>query len=175
MPETRSQDRLRRAAIVAPIRTAVGKFGGALSSVGAGDLGAVVLKALIEPDRSEQLSHLEPRRAGDGTTRAFPPGKGRNVRRSGRRRAVSVEAEASGISRSTQQGPGTEGHFAWSAHSRRHREPARAHHAGDEEPRLAAVRLRRARMGGWIGKSARDSDLAAILSRRVSLPSRTMP
>ncbi|MDP3676634.1 MAG: acetyl-CoA C-acetyltransferase [Novosphingobium sp.] len=39
---------LRRAAIVSPIRTAVGKFGGALSSVGAGDLGAVVLKALIE-------------------------------------------------------------------------------------------------------------------------------
>ena len=39
---------LRRAAIVSPIRTAVGKFGGALSSVTAGDLGAVVLKALIE-------------------------------------------------------------------------------------------------------------------------------
>jgi acetyl-CoA C-acetyltransferase len=40
--------RLRRAAIVAPIRTAVGKFGGALSGIGAGDLGAVVIKALIE-------------------------------------------------------------------------------------------------------------------------------
>lgn len=39
---------LRRAAIVAPVRTAVGKFGGALSSMAAGDLGAVVLKALIE-------------------------------------------------------------------------------------------------------------------------------
>jgi len=39
---------LRRAAIVSPIRTAVGKFGGALSSVTPGDLGAVVLKALIE-------------------------------------------------------------------------------------------------------------------------------
>lgn len=39
---------LRRAAIVAPMRTAVGKFGGALSSMGAGDLGAVVLKALVE-------------------------------------------------------------------------------------------------------------------------------
>ena len=48
MPETLPQGRLRRAAIVAPIRTAVGKFGGALSSVSAGDLGAVVLKALIE-------------------------------------------------------------------------------------------------------------------------------
>ena len=30
---------LRRAAIVSPIRTAVGKFGGALASVTAGDLG----------------------------------------------------------------------------------------------------------------------------------------
>jgi acetyl-CoA C-acetyltransferase len=39
---------LRRAAIVAPIRTAVGKFGGSLSSMTAGDLGAVVLKALVE-------------------------------------------------------------------------------------------------------------------------------
>ena len=39
---------LRRAAIVAPIRTAVGKFGGALSSLTAGQLGAVTLKALIE-------------------------------------------------------------------------------------------------------------------------------
>lgn len=39
---------LRRAAIVAPIRTAVGKFGGALSAMPAGDLGAVVLRALIE-------------------------------------------------------------------------------------------------------------------------------
>jgi len=39
---------LRRAAIVAPIRTAVGKFGGSLASLDAGQLGAVVLKALIE-------------------------------------------------------------------------------------------------------------------------------
>ncbi|WP_260580818.1 acetyl-CoA C-acetyltransferase [Sphingopyxis sp. PET50] len=39
---------LRRAAIVAPIRTPVGKFGGALSSLTAGELGAVILKALIE-------------------------------------------------------------------------------------------------------------------------------
>lgn len=39
---------LRRAAIVAPIRTAVGKFGGALSSLTAGQLGAVILKALVE-------------------------------------------------------------------------------------------------------------------------------
>ncbi len=39
---------LRRAAIVAPIRTAVGKFGGTLAPLTAGQLGAVVLKALME-------------------------------------------------------------------------------------------------------------------------------
>ena len=39
---------LRRAAIVSPIRTAVGKFGGSLAALDAGKLGAVVLKALIE-------------------------------------------------------------------------------------------------------------------------------
>jgi acetyl-CoA C-acetyltransferase len=39
---------LRRAAIVAPIRTPVGKFGGALSPLTAGELGATILKALIE-------------------------------------------------------------------------------------------------------------------------------
>jgi acetyl-CoA C-acetyltransferase len=51
---------LRRAAIVAPIRTAVGKFGGALSSLTAGELGAVILKALIErtgvdPERVDEV------------------------------------------------------------------------------------------------------------------------
>jgi acetyl-CoA C-acetyltransferase len=39
---------LRRAAIVAPLRTAVGKFGGALSGIAAGDLGAIITKALVE-------------------------------------------------------------------------------------------------------------------------------
>lgn len=39
---------LRRVAIVAPIRTAVGKFGGSLASMNAGQLGAVILKALME-------------------------------------------------------------------------------------------------------------------------------
>ena len=39
---------LRRAAVVAPIRTAVGKFQGGLASMTAGDLGAVILKALVE-------------------------------------------------------------------------------------------------------------------------------
>ena len=46
---------LRRAAIVSPVRTAVGKFGGALSTFGAGDLGAVVIKALIERTRIDPL------------------------------------------------------------------------------------------------------------------------
>ena len=39
---------MRRAAIVSPIRTAVGKFQGSLASLSAGDLGAVVIKALME-------------------------------------------------------------------------------------------------------------------------------
>ena len=39
---------MKRAAIVSPIRTAVGKFQGALASMPAGELGAVILKALIE-------------------------------------------------------------------------------------------------------------------------------
>ncbi|MEQ1491367.1 MAG: acetyl-CoA C-acetyltransferase, partial [Terricaulis sp.] len=39
---------MRRAAIVQPIRTPVGKFLGALSAMPAGELGAVVIKALVE-------------------------------------------------------------------------------------------------------------------------------
>ncbi|SBV34697.1 Acetyl-CoA acetyltransferase [uncultured Sphingopyxis sp.] len=50
---------LRRAAIVAPIRTAVGKFGGALSSMTAGELGAVILKALVE------RTQIDPARVDD--------------------------------------------------------------------------------------------------------------
>jgi acetyl-CoA C-acetyltransferase len=42
---------LRRAAVVAPIRTAVGKFQGGLASLTAGDLGAVILKALVARTR----------------------------------------------------------------------------------------------------------------------------
>jgi acetyl-CoA C-acetyltransferase len=38
---------MRRAAIVSPIRTAVGKFQGALAPMTAGELGAVILKALV--------------------------------------------------------------------------------------------------------------------------------
>ena len=50
---------LRRAAIVAPIRTPVGKFGGALSPLTAGELGAVILKALIERTK------IDPNRVDD--------------------------------------------------------------------------------------------------------------
>jgi acetyl-CoA C-acetyltransferase len=50
---------LRRAAIVAPIRTAVGKFGGALSLMTAGQLGAIILKALIERTK------IDPERVDD--------------------------------------------------------------------------------------------------------------
>src|SRR3546814_5092086 len=50
---------LRRAAIVAPIRTPVGKFGGSLSSMGAGELGAVILKALIERTKIDPARRSE--------------------------------------------------------------------------------------------------------------------
>lgn len=39
---------MRRAAIVSPVRTPVGKFLGSLSSIPAGELGAIVIKALME-------------------------------------------------------------------------------------------------------------------------------
>ncbi len=39
---------MKRVAIVSPIRTPVGKFQGSLASMTAGDLGAVILKALVE-------------------------------------------------------------------------------------------------------------------------------
>ncbi|WP_135211848.1 acetyl-CoA C-acetyltransferase [Vitreimonas flagellata] len=50
---------MRRAAIVSPIRTAVGKFQGALASIPAGELGAVILRALIERTK------LDPERVDD--------------------------------------------------------------------------------------------------------------
>jgi acetyl-CoA C-acetyltransferase len=50
---------MRRAAIVSPIRTPVGKFQGALSSMTAGDLGAVILRALVERTR------IDPERIDD--------------------------------------------------------------------------------------------------------------
>ena len=50
---------MRRAAIVTPIRTAVGKFQGGLASMTAGDLGAVILRALV--DRTK----IDPERIDD--------------------------------------------------------------------------------------------------------------
>jgi acetyl-CoA C-acetyltransferase len=50
---------MRRAAIVSPIRTGVGKFQGALASMQAGDLGAVIIKALVERTR------IDPERIDD--------------------------------------------------------------------------------------------------------------
>ncbi|WP_126176079.1 acetyl-CoA C-acetyltransferase [Tsuneonella rigui] len=49
----------RRAAIVSPLRTPVGKFLGTLAPLGAGELGAVILKALIE------RSGIDPERVDD--------------------------------------------------------------------------------------------------------------
>jgi acetyl-CoA C-acetyltransferase len=48
-----------RAAIVSPIRTPVGKFQGALAGMSAGDLGAVIIKALVERTR------IDPERIDD--------------------------------------------------------------------------------------------------------------
>ena len=55
---------MRRAAIVSPLRTAVGKFGGSLSAVTAGELGAVVLRALlsrtgIDPARIDDVVYAQ--------------------------------------------------------------------------------------------------------------------
>ena len=51
---------MRRAAIVSPLRTAVGKFQGGLAGLQAGDLGAVILKTLvarsgIDPERIDDV------------------------------------------------------------------------------------------------------------------------
>ncbi len=47
---------MQRAAIVSPIRTPVGKYLGALSNVQAGDLGALVIKALVERTKIDPAS-----------------------------------------------------------------------------------------------------------------------
>ncbi len=50
---------MRRAAIVSPIRTPVGKFMGSLASVQAGDLGATVIRALVK------RTNVDPERIDD--------------------------------------------------------------------------------------------------------------
>src|SRR3984885_4984168 len=47
---------MRRAAIVSPIRTALGKFQGTLAPMSAGDLGAVILRALVERTKIDPAS-----------------------------------------------------------------------------------------------------------------------
>lgn len=49
----------RRAAIVSPLRTPVGRFGGTLAPLNAGELGAIILKALVE------RSGIDPERVDD--------------------------------------------------------------------------------------------------------------
>jgi len=39
---------MRRAAIVSPLRSPIGAFGGALRTVGAGELGAYMVKELLQ-------------------------------------------------------------------------------------------------------------------------------
>ena len=55
---------MRRAAIVAPLRTAVGAFGGSLKALGAEQLASTVLKALIE------RSGIDPARIDEVVIRA---------------------------------------------------------------------------------------------------------
>jgi acetyl-CoA C-acetyltransferase len=47
---------MRRAAIVSPIRTAVGKFQGSLAPMTAGELGAVILRALVQRTKIDPAS-----------------------------------------------------------------------------------------------------------------------
>jgi acetyl-CoA C-acetyltransferase len=61
---------VRRAAIVAPVRTAVGAFGGALRSVGVEHLGAAVIQAVL------QRSGLDPARVEDVVmAQSYPSGE----------------------------------------------------------------------------------------------------
>lgn len=62
--------KLRRAAIVSPLRTPVGKFGGGLSTLTAGQLGAVIMKAVIE------RSGIDPSRVDDAVFgHGYPSGE----------------------------------------------------------------------------------------------------
>jgi acetyl-CoA C-acetyltransferase len=61
---------MRRAAIVSPLRTAVGKFQGALSSMTAGEIGGVIIKELVERTR------IDPERIDDVTfAHGYPNGE----------------------------------------------------------------------------------------------------
>src|SRR3546814_12584705 len=75
----RSALKLRRVAIVCPVRTAVGKFGGGLSALTAGELGALILRALVE------RSGVDPERVDDVVF-----GQGRSEERRGGKECVST-------------------------------------------------------------------------------------
>ena len=62
--------KLRRAAIVSPLRTGVGKFQGALSGIQAGELGAIALRALVERTK------IDPERIDDVIfSQGYPSGE----------------------------------------------------------------------------------------------------
>ena len=68
----------RRLALVAPVRTPIGKFGGALASLSAAELGAAAARACLEraglaPDRVDQAIFGHGRQAGGG------PNSGRQI------------------------------------------------------------------------------------------------
>ncbi len=61
---------MRRAAIVSPLRTAVGKFQGALSSMTAGEIGGAIIKELVERTK------IDPERIDDVTfAHGYPNGE----------------------------------------------------------------------------------------------------
>jgi acetyl-CoA C-acetyltransferase len=61
---------MRRAAIVSPLRTAVGKFQGALSSMTAGEIGGVIIKELVKRTK------IDPERIDDVTfAHGYPNGE----------------------------------------------------------------------------------------------------
>ena len=81
-------NKLRRAAIVAPIRTPVGKFGGALSSLNAGELGGIILKALVERTK------IDPSRVDDVVFAQGFSGMGNGMRPQIRRGAGADDCAA---------------------------------------------------------------------------------
>jgi acetyl-CoA C-acetyltransferase len=61
---------MRRAAIVSPVRTPVGKFQGSLSAIPAGELGSIVIKALME------RTNCDPERVDDVVfAQGYPSGE----------------------------------------------------------------------------------------------------
>ncbi|HKI86740.1 MAG TPA: beta-ketoacyl synthase N-terminal-like domain-containing protein, partial [Thermoanaerobaculia bacterium] len=75
MSESKSPTKGRRLALIAPVRTPIGKFGGALSSLSAADLGTAAATAAIErsgiaPQEIDQTIFGHGRQAGGGPNTA---------------------------------------------------------------------------------------------------------